>query len=95
MEPLATLIYYKVHREIDLFYEQKIIEEERRMHLYVNKITTHYRQFPIENIHDITFRPLGNEGGLVYLHTNHGVYSYNVKTSPSSFIHVCKRIIST
>lgn len=91
MKSIAVLTYYKVFRQIDII-EQKYIEQERNMHLYENKITTYSRQFPLEHIYDITFKKFHDEGGIVYLHTNHGVYSYPVKSSPDYFIQKYKKL---
>lgn len=87
MEPIAIQKYYKVRKEMDLFeFKQKIIEEEREMCLYKDKIVTKYHEFPIQKILDISFRTMGEEGGLLYLHTLSGVYSFTLKTSPEQFI---------
>ncbi|MCU9613399.1 hypothetical protein OEV98_07500 [Caldibacillus lycopersici] len=87
MKIIASQPYWKVLREVDTMeLVQKYIEQERHLLLYGDKIVTHHREFPLENVHDISFRAFGVGGGTLYLHTNTGLYSYQVKTSPENFI---------
>jgi hypothetical protein len=91
MQPIAQQRYYKIQREVDLLLlEQRYVEQERIMYLFNDKVVTQYREFPLESIFDISYKEIGAEGGIMYLHTNHAVYSYNVKSSPESFIKAYK-----
>lgn len=84
MDLIAVQPYIKVYREVDLV--QRNIVDHRNIYLYKNRIVTCYREFPIEEILDISFRKVGGEGGLLYLHTVRGIFSYVVETSPEWFI---------
>ncbi|WP_062350525.1 hypothetical protein [Bacillus kwashiorkori] len=95
MIPIAKQPYVKVTRKIDeLDLKQKVVEEIRMMYLFLEKITTAYREFPIEAVYDMSFKPIGPVGGILYLHTNHNVYSYTVNESPKDFIDAFKNIKS-
>lgn len=88
MDLLAIQPYVKVTRIVDL--EQKNIVQHRQIYLYRNRIVTRYRRFPIEDVLDISFRKVGGEGGLLFLHTVQGIFSYVVETSPKLFIQAFK-----
>ena len=82
---LAVQPYIKVHREINHL-EQITFEQERTIKLYNDKIVTHHREFDLTKVLDISYKGIDDEGGLLYLHTSGGLYSYMVKTSPQKFI---------
>lgn len=87
---LATQSYIKVERKVSSI-EQHEIEHEREVTLYQDRVTTEHREFPIEEVHDMSYRQFGEKGGLLYIHTIRGVFSYTVKTSPEQFIHTFKK----
>ncbi|GAA0607308.1 hypothetical protein GCM10009001_25760 [Virgibacillus siamensis] len=89
MKLLAEQPYIKVTRVVNSI-EQKDVEEERVLYLYDETLVTEHRQFPIQDILDISYRTVGSSGGLLYLHTIKGVFSYTVKTSPEAFIRAFK-----
>lgn len=84
--------YYKVQREVSSI-DQKNIELERHLYLYPDKVVTEHREFSINEIMDMSYRQFGKTGGLLYLHTLRGVFSYNVKVSPQTFIDSYKEYI--
>lgn len=89
MEIIAEQPYVKIERKLSSINQERI-EHHRTMYLYERKIVTKYHEFPTKDILDISYRYIGGEGGLLYLHTSHGVYSYIVKTSPKAFVQTCK-----
>ncbi|MBP1949402.1 hypothetical protein [Virgibacillus litoralis] len=86
---IAEQPYYKVQREVSSI-DQRDVEYERTIYMYNDKIVTQHREFSIENVLDMSYRVIGQKGGLLYLHTNKGVYSYTVKSSPQQFIDAFK-----
>ncbi|GIO26611.1 hypothetical protein [Ornithinibacillus bavariensis] len=91
MELLAEQEYVKIERKVDSL-EQVDLEHWRYLRLYKSKITSEHREFPIQEVLDMSFREIGSKGvGLLYLHTIRGVYSYTVKSSPKQFIETYKR----
>lgn len=89
MRLLAEQQYVKVIREVDSI-TQINTEQERTMYLYEDRVVTKYREFSIENIIDMSYRFIGTRGGLLYLHTDSGVFSYVVKASPEVFVQAFK-----
>ncbi|WP_026690785.1 hypothetical protein [Alteribacter aurantiacus] len=91
MDKSVTHTYYKTQK-ITNSIEQKTIEEKRMITMDKEKITTRHREFLFKNVFDVSFRSLQGEEGLLYLHTNQGVYSYMVKSDPSEFIAAFKEL---
>ncbi|MFC2949105.1 hypothetical protein [Virgibacillus sediminis] len=85
MELIAEQPYFKVERQVNSL-EQIDVEDPRTLYLYEDKVVTKHREFPIEDVLDMSYRFIGGQGGLLYLHTAKGVFSYNVKTSPEEFV---------
>lgn len=94
MEVLAKQEYVKVERTVNSL-EQIDMEHKRLLVLYPDKIVSKHREFHINDIVDMSYREIGSKGGgLLYLHTNRGVYSYTVKSSPKHFIEIFKQYTS-
>lgn len=89
MKPIEVQPYFKIKREVSSI-EQKDIEQQRYLYLYEDRIASEYREFPIEQVLDVSFREFGKKGGLLYLHTLKGVFSYNVKSTPHDFMNAFK-----
>ncbi|MDN8589353.1 hypothetical protein B2I21_01880 [Chryseobacterium mucoviscidosis] len=85
MNCIAVLPYYKIQREVTGL-AQEVLQSDRSMILYSDKIVTKYREFHITEVFDMSFRRIGNEGGFFYLHTSTGVYPYMVNIDPKPFI---------
>ena len=54
--------------------------------LFETKITSHQREYSLQNVYDLSYKIISGEEGFLYLHTNQGVFSYIVRTDPSMFI---------
>jgi len=89
MKLIAEQPYIKVQREVSSV-EQIKIEHERTIYLYEEKVVTQNRKFPIDEVIDMSYRFIGGDGGLLYLHTTKGVFSYTVKSSPKEFVEAFK-----
>lgn len=85
MKYIAIQPYYKVEREVSGT-EQKVVVQDRNMYLYEGSIVTKHREFPIVDVFDLSYRRIGGDGGLLYLHTKQGVFSYTVQGDPQPFI---------
>lgn len=90
---IAKQPYIKIIRELNST-NQKEIEDHRYIYLHKNKMVTEHREFLLTDVMDLSFRKIGKEGGLLFIHTNHGVYSYTVTSSPISFIKICKNLLT-
>ncbi|QKS70690.1 hypothetical protein FLK61_28540 [Paenalkalicoccus suaedae] len=91
MEPIATLPYFKVQREMSSI-EMKNVEYERKLYLFEDRLLTKHREFPTEQIFDMSHREMSGEDSILYLHTSRGVYSYTIKDDPTTFIQAFKRL---
>lgn len=89
MDVLATQRYSKVVRKVTKL-EKTAVEDKRMLYLYPDRLVTAYREFPIHEIIDMSFREVGGSGGLLYVHTVGGVFSYTVESSPMEFIRTFK-----
>lgn len=94
MNWIATQTYYKVERSVCSL-EQKIVRKDRLLYLYKEKVVTKHREFPIQEVWDISYRSMGGEGGILYLHTRQGVFSYMVSDNPQPFIEAYKDLAAT
>ncbi|MFC3772902.1 hypothetical protein [Paenibacillus sp. GCM10012303] len=92
MNWIAIQPYYKIERRVTSF-EQVTVKEDRFMYLFEKKIVTETHDFPIKNVFDLSYKRIGKEGGLFYLHTLQGVYSYTVAGDPQSFIDAFKALV--
>ena len=85
MSLIAQHPYIKIERKVTSI-EQFEIEHDRIIYLYNDKVVTQNREFPIKVVMDFSYREIANQGGILYLHTLQGVYTYIVKSSPEAFI---------
>lgn len=89
MTLLATQPYQKIVREVTRI-GQTEIADQRMLYLYKEKLVTKHREFPIENVMDMSYRRVGETGGLLYVYASSGVFSYTVVSDPTSFIQAFK-----
>lgn len=89
---VAKQPYIKVIREVNSI-EKREIEHERNMYLWEDKLTTAHREFKLADVLDLSFKKVAGAGGILFLHTDHAVYTYIVKSSPMEFVEICKRYI--
>lgn len=92
MKWIAVQPYYKVEREISST-EQKVAVQDRLMYLYEQCIVTKHREFSIMDVFDLSYRRIGADGGLLYLHTKQGLFSYTVHGDPQPFIEAYKELV--
>lgn len=84
-EVISSLPFFKVERSVEWF-EQKQQQSAHAIHLYVEKICTPSHTFELTHVHDVSYRPFSNGDGLFYLHTNQGLFTFEVKTDPTDFM---------
>lgn len=92
MRLIAVQPYIKVERTVSSI-QQEDVEDERKIYLYDDKVMTRHREFPTNEVMDMSYRTFGDKGGLLYIHTLKGVFSYTVKSSPEQFIQAFKKHI--
>lgn len=92
-ETIANQAYLQIERKVTSD-GQIIVTHNHEMLLYKEQIITDCHTFLIREVYDMSYRKLGKEGGVFYLHTNQGVYPYHVKSDPREFIAAFKEIIN-
>lgn len=92
MELIAKHPYIKVIREITKL-EKIETKEDRELKLYKTKLTTRHREFPLEDLIKIASRKIGKSGGLIFIHTESGVFTYTVEIIDTNFIHTVNNLI--
>lgn len=80
-----TQQYFTVTRKI-VNGTQVVLHEEQLLKMYEDKITSSASTFSFSDVHDISFRKLTKELGILYLHTNQGLFPYKVREEPRCFI---------
>ncbi|WP_017755274.1 hypothetical protein [Calidifontibacillus oryziterrae] len=85
MKIIHSQPYKTVNRRIEGD-QQLFTQMNDQLDLYNDRISTKDKHFLLKDIFDISFKSFSSNEGLLYLHTNQGVYSFSVKENPSSFI---------
>lgn len=88
---LYSLSYVSVERVVDRL-EQTFHESFHSICLFQDRITTSQRIFVLEHVYDLSYRPFSGDTGLFYLHTNEGVFTFEVLEEPQHFISLFKKI---
>lgn len=88
---LSSLSYIEVEREIKCN-EQQFIQKKYYLELYEDTIKSNKKTFRIENVYDISYKSSSNMLGVLYLHTNQGLFSFQVDMSPDHFIREYKKL---
>ncbi|WP_144511856.1 hypothetical protein [Bacillus sp. FJAT-22090] len=81
-----SIVYIEIEREIDFYYQMKQNEMRFELQLNIEGITSARHQFELCNVHDLSHKPFSFGGGILYLHTNQGVFSYQIQDDPDSFM---------
>ncbi|MDQ0271525.1 hypothetical protein [Cytobacillus purgationiresistens] len=85
MKLITTHPYIKVTRKID-WNVQKYDEEIRTIELYDETIIWMEEKVSIEDVFDVSYKISKASMGVLYLHTNRGVFPFYVKQAPDDFI---------
>lgn len=65
---------------------QLIKKEKHSITLTRKEIITHLERFPLHIVLDISYKPFSGGSGIVYLHTNKGVFPYVTTDDTTEFI---------
>ncbi|MDV6379061.1 hypothetical protein ORD22_12635 [Sporosarcina sp. GW1-11] len=88
---IHSLSYISIQRVVDRL-EQTCHESFHSIRLYNDRITTSQRTFLLEHVFDLSYRPFSGQTGLFYLHTNEGVFTFEIIEEPDYFIQCFKEI---
>ncbi|MEH7381609.1 hypothetical protein V7138_14200 [Bacillus sp. JJ1533] len=86
MKFIASHPYIVVQRKIE-WNEQKYIETHHQLRLFEDRILSSVNEFQLDHVYDVSYRT-----SFLYLHTNQGVFSYNIKEDPIEFITAFKNL---
>ena len=80
------MIYIEIERQIDFYFQMQQIEKQLEIEMTIEGIRTAEKSFELQHVHDISYKPFSFGAGMLYLHTNQGVFSFNVQENPEIFI---------
>ncbi|MFC4322845.1 hypothetical protein [Litchfieldia salsa] len=85
MTEISKQTYIVMERYIE---KNRQINKENRevIYLYENMIKTVNKQFALTNVLDISYKSSSTNFGVLYLHTNQGLFSYQLDSDPTDFI---------
>lgn len=89
---VSTISYSRTEKYIENF-AQKNSRHVYTLSLYAYKIETATHTFQLEHILDISYKPFSGNAGLLYLHTNQGVFTFLIDTNPREFINAAKDLL--
>ncbi|PIC70905.1 MULTISPECIES: hypothetical protein [unclassified Sporosarcina] len=90
---IHSLSYISINRVVDRL-EQTYQKSYHTICLFRDRITTSQRTFPLQHVFDLSYRPFSGQSGLFYLHTNEGVFTFEIEEEPEHFISLFKQIQS-
>ena len=82
----AVIIYTEVERKIDLYYKMRKIATHHELTVTPETVKTTRNEFQLNQVLDVSYKPFSSEAGILYLHTNQGVFPFNIHTDPHTFI---------
>lgn len=89
---VSTISYSRTEKYIENF-EQKNRRHNYTLSLFYYKIETETHTFELKQIMDISYKPFSGDNGLLYLHTDQGVYTFLIETNPKIFINAVKDLL--
>lgn len=82
----VIIIYTEVERKIDYYYRMQKITTHHELTVSPKTVTSAKAEFTLNQVLDISYKPFSSEAGILYLHTNQGVFPFNIHSNPQSFI---------
>ena len=82
----AKIQYTLVERKIDYFYQLQKIATKHELVVTKDEVITASTAFGLHQVLDVSYKPFSSEAGILYLHTNQGVFPFHIHSNPSTFI---------
>jgi len=82
---ISVISYFHIERNIA--YNEKV--QHKTIHeliLLETEIISADYYFELDSVYDMSYRPVANAFGLLYLHTDQGMFTFKVETNPKLFI---------
>ncbi|MEQ6377187.1 hypothetical protein RZN22_03625 [Bacillaceae bacterium S4-13-58] len=91
MKPIAKQVYVEVERGI-ASRQQYYNPKEHELILYKDRLESSKETFYLQDVLDLSYRKFNDNFGLFYIHSNRGVFPFQVKMNPASFIEYFKKV---
>lgn len=88
---LSSQTYVIVKRALENN-QQYSFEKEEEICLYEDRIVSASDNFYLDDVLDMSYKVMTSPAGMLYLHTNRGLFSYIVKSEPQHFIDTYKQL---
>jgi hypothetical protein len=83
----VTIIYTEVERTIDFYYQMQKIATHHELTITHEVVKTARAVFTLHQVMDVSYKPFSSsDAGILYLHTNQGVFPFNIHSNPQNFI---------
>jgi len=82
----AKIQYTLVERKIDYHYQLQKIATKHELVVTKDEVITATTAFGLHQVLDVSYKPFSSEAGILYLHTNQGVFPFHIHSNPSTFI---------
>ncbi|MET1013330.1 MAG: hypothetical protein ABWX61_02310 [Paenisporosarcina sp.] len=82
----AKIQYTLVERKIDTYYQLQKISTQHELVVTRTEVLTATTVFELNHVLDVSYKPFSSEAGILYLHTNQGVFPFHIHSNPTSFI---------
>ncbi|WP_424416136.1 hypothetical protein [Paenisporosarcina sp.] len=82
----ATIIYTEVERSIDFYNQMQKIATHHELTITHEVVKTARAEFTLHQVMDVSYKPFSSAAGILYLHTNQGVFPFNIHSNPQNFI---------
>lgn len=88
---LSTIPYIITEREVGE--EQiQINRSEHAISLYEDSVVTSSAEYALSNVWDVSCKSFSGEVRLFYLHTNQGVFTFEIRCDPDPFINAFRQV---
>ncbi|MDQ0213999.1 hypothetical protein J2S13_000394 [Oikeobacillus pervagus] len=85
MKRISSQSYFTVKRRIE-WNKQYSVEVQHSLDLFEDKIVTSSQSFFLKDVFDLSYKPFSTGTGILYLHTNQGVFPFQIQSNPQDFI---------
>lgn len=82
----TILIYMEVERKIDFYYKLQKITTYHELTVTPTAVITAKAEYTLNSVLDVSYKPFSSQAGILYLHTNQGVFPFYIHSSPQKFI---------
>ncbi|KGX89742.1 hypothetical protein N781_16105 [Pontibacillus halophilus JSM 076056 = DSM 19796] len=91
---IASQPYVRVERKIENA-KQLYSEVEESIELHEGCVKFEQKQFHIQHVYDLSVKRMAGRFFTLYVHTNQGVFTFNVHRNPDEFIEAFKQLKGT